>query len=109
MRRRPVVLAVAALQLSLPLSMLVARWVDEGSHPESELPASWQMYSATFAPTYTGVDAFGRRAPLDVEPLPVVVRAVGTGRLVPDRLCDRHPGLVAVRREGGTQPGIFRC
>lgn len=109
MRIRPVVLAVAALQVLLPLSLLAVRWVDEGSRPVSELPASWQMYSSVPAPTYTGADASGRLRELDVAPLPVVLRAVGTGRGVPDRLCDRHPDLVVVRRAGGTQPGAFSC
>ncbi len=109
MPRRPVVLAVAALQLALPLSMLVARWVDQGSRPVSELPASWQMYSYAPAASYTGVDAAGRARTLDVGLLPPVLRAVDTGQVVPDRLCDRHPDLVVVRRGGGTQPGTFAC
>jgi hypothetical protein len=107
--RRPVVLAVAALQLALPLSMLVARWVAEGSRPHSELPASWQMYSYAPAASYTGLDAAGRARRLDVDPLPPVLRAVDTGQVVPDRLCDRHPDLALVRRSGGTQPGTFAC
>jgi len=60
LRARPVVLAVATLQLALPTSMLVARWLDEGSRPVSERPASWQMYSAEPPVTYTGTDAAGR-------------------------------------------------
>ena len=106
---RPLVLAVAALQVTLPLTMLGIRWVDEGSRPVSELPASWQMYSAGPAAQYTGVDAAQRRRPLDVDPLPPVLRAVDTGRVVPDRLCARHPDLVSVQRTGGTQPGTFLC
>lgn len=106
---RPAVVAVAALMVVLPGSMLVARWVTEGSRPASELPASWQMYSAVPPSSYTGVDALGRERELDVGPLPPVLRAVDTGRLVPDRLCARHPDLVAVRRVGGTEPGTFRC
>lgn len=80
MRARPVVLAVVAVQIALPASMLVARWAAEGSRPVSELPASWQMYSAVPAPVYTGTDAEGRVRQLDVGPLPVVVRAVNTDR-----------------------------
>ena len=106
---RPVVLAVAALQVALPLSMLAVRWAQEGSRPESELPASWQMYSSVRAADYTGVDAQGRERRLDVDPLPPVVRAVDVGAVVPDRLCARFPDLVAVRRTGGTEPGTFRC
>ncbi len=109
MRPRPLVLAVAALQLGLPLTMLVARWSDEGLRPVSELPASWQMYSYAPVPAYVGVDTRGDTRQLDADALPVVVRAVGTGRTVPDRLCSRHPDLVEVRREGGPQPGAFRC
>ena len=109
MRVRPLVLLVVALQLALPLGMLAARWAEEGPRPVSERPGSWQMYSAARASTYTGVRADGVERPLDVAPLPPVVRGVGTGRVVPDRLCRRDPGLVLVRRRGGTQPGDFRC
>jgi len=104
-----VVLAVAVLLLALPLTMLVVRWVDQGTRPQSELGASWQMYSAVPSPSYTGTDAAGRSRPLDVGPLPPVLRDVDTGRVVPDRLCDRHPELVVVQRDGGTQPGTFPC
>jgi hypothetical protein len=108
-RARPVVVAVAALQVALPGAMLLLRWVDEGSRPVSELPASWQMYSSAPAATYTGVDTSGDVRPLGVEDLPPFVRAVSTGRVVPDRLCDRHPDVVVVRRAGGPEPGAFRC
>ena len=106
---RPLVLAVAALQLGIPLTMLAVRWVEEGSRPVSELPASFQMYSSTAAPTYAGLDATGRLRALSVSSLPPVLRAVDTGRSVPDRLCDRDPDLVQVIRQGGTQPGAFPC
>jgi hypothetical protein len=106
---RPVALAVAALQVALPLSMLAVRWVQEGPRPESELPASWQMYSSIPPAGYTGIDAQGHERPLDVDPLPPVIRAVDVGTVVPDRLCARLPDLVAVRRTGGTEPGTFRC
>ena len=106
---RPLVLAVAALQLAVPGTMLVVRWAHEGSRPTSELPASFQMYSYAQRSTYTGTDAAGRVRPLDVDPLPLVVRAVGTGRTVPDRLCARNPDVVAVQRYGGPQPGTYRC
>lgn len=109
MRPRPAVLVVAALMVVLPLMMLAARWAAEGSRPTAERPASWQMYTAVPPPSYTGVDAVGRERDLDVGPLPRLLRAVGTGGVVPDRLCDRHPGLVAVRRDGGPEPGTFRC
>ena len=109
MRVRPVVLAVAALQLVLPTSMLVDRWVDEGSRPVSERPASWQMYSAEPPVGYTGTNAAGRTLQLRVDLLPPVLRAVDTGRFLPDRLCARHPELVTVEREGETQPGTFAC
>jgi hypothetical protein len=107
-RPRPLVLAVAALQVVLPVSMLVARWAAEGSRPTSELPASWQMYSFAAPAGYLGLTASGNR-PLDVRPLPPVLRAVDTGRVVPDRLCARHPELIAVRRTGGPDPDTFRC
>ena len=109
MRPRPAVLAAAALMVALPLTMLVARWVDEGSRPVTERPASWQMYSHADVPTYVGVDARGEVRELDAAALPPVVRAVGTGRVVPERLCARHPDVVEVRRQGGPQPGRFRC
>lgn len=103
------VLVVAVLLLALPLTMLVVRWVEQGTRPQTELGASWQMYSAVPSPTYTGTDASGRTGPLDVDPLPPVLRDVDTGAVVPDLLCHRHPELVLVRRDGGTQPGAFRC
>ncbi len=109
MRPRPLVVAVAALQVTLPLSMLVARWAQEGSRPTTELPASWQMYSVVARSRYIGVDALGRERDLDVDPLPPVVREVDTGRTVPKRLCALHPDLVIVRRTGGTEPGRFLC
>ena len=109
MRPRPLVLAVAAVQVVLPLTMLVARWADEGSRPVTERPASWQMYSHADRPAYVGVDARGAVRTLDADVLPPVLRAVGTGRVVPERLCARHPDVVEVRRTGGPQPGRFRC
>ena len=109
MRVRPIILVVAAVQLGLPLSMLALRWEQEGPRPVSELPASWQMYSAVRPSSYAGVDAAGAQRDLDTGSLPPVLRGVGTGRVVPDRLCARHPDLVLVRRTGGTQPGDFRC
>jgi hypothetical protein len=108
-RPRPLVLAIAALQVVLPLSMLGARWEAEGSRPVTERPASWQMYSSVRPARYSGIDGQGRRRPLDVRRLPPVVRAVDLGRVVPARLCTLHPDLVAVRREGGVEPGDFRC
>jgi len=105
---RPLVLAVVALQVGLPLTMLVSRWADEGTRAVSERPASWQMYSSIPAAQYTGVDGAGRARRLDVRELPPVLRAVDVGRTVPDRLCARHPDLVAVRRDG-TDAGVFRC
>lgn len=108
MRLRPLVLAVVALQVGLPLSMLVARWADEGTRAVSERPASWQMYSSIPAARYTGTTADGRSRLLDVDDLPPVVRAVDVGRTVPERLCARHPDLVLVRRDG-PDPGEHRC
>lgn len=108
MRPRPLVLAVIALQVGLPLTMLVARWTDEGTRAVTERPASWQMYSSIPAARYTGRDVAGRERRLDTSDLPPVVRAVDVGRTVPDRLCARHPDLVAVRRNG-PDAGTFRC
>ena len=103
-------LAVVVLQLALPAVMLSVRWATEGSWPATELPASFQMYSAVVpAYAYTGVDAAGRERALDPRVLAAVVRAVGTGRVVPDRFCARYPELVTVRRSGGLQPGQWRC
>ncbi len=106
---RPLVLGVVVLQLGLPLTMLGARWADEGWRPVSERPASFQMYSATGTSRYTGVDRAGRSRELHVDDLPPVVRAIGTGRVVPDRLCSLHPDLVLVRRSDGPAPGEFVC
>lgn len=108
MQLRPLVLGVVALQIGLPLSMLVSRWAEEGTRAVTERPASWQMYSSIPAARYTGTDAQGRARALDVRSLPPVVRAVDVGRTVPDRLCAQHPELVAVRRDG-PQAGVFRC
>lgn len=106
---RPAVLVVALVMAALPTSMLAARWAGEGSRPVTELPASWQMYSAARPASYTGVDATGAERPLTVVGLPPVLRAVGSGGLVPDRLCAQHPDVVVVRRTGGPDPGLHRC
>lgn len=106
---RPVVVAVVLVQVGLPAVLLAGRWVLEGSRPVTELPASFQMYSATPPPAYTGVDADGRVLELDVDGLPLVLRRVGTGTVVPDRLCARDPDLVEVRRRGGPAPGTYPC
>lgn len=106
---RPVVLAVAAVQVVLPVSLLVARWSEQGLRPVTEYPASWQMYSAAPVPVYFGTDAAGRSRRVDVDDLPPLVRDVGSGRLVPDLLCSRFPDLVRVERDGGPDPGTYRC
>lgn len=106
---RPVVLAVVALQLGLPLAMLADRWADEGLRPRTERPASWQMYSQAAPPRYTGVDRRGGERPLELEVVPRLLRAVGTGDAVPARLCRAHPDLVAVRRDGGPDPLLHPC
>lgn len=95
--------------MALPVGLLAARWASEGSRPASELPASWQMYSSVTAARYDGVDSTGGVRRLDVTPLPMVVRAVDVGRVVPDRLCAAASDLVSVRRTGGPDPGTFRC
>ncbi len=109
MRPRPVVLTIAALQVAVPVSMLVARWATEGTRPVSELPASFQMYSAEPPVSYTGTDRHGLSRPLDVSDLPVVLRAVDSGNVLPRRLCARHPDLVAVERRGWLPPATYRC
>lgn len=106
---RPVILGVVVLQVALPVTMLVDRWVDEGTRAVTERPASFQMYSATARPAYTGTDALGRRRTLDLSSLPLPLRALDTGSAVPDRLCRRHPDLAEVERTGGADPGVFRC
>ena len=106
---RKVLVAVIAAQVALPAAMLTARWVDEGSRPRTERPASWQMYSFVPAAAYEGISVTGAVTRLDVGPLPPFVRAVDTGRTVPGRLCARDPSLVEVRRTGGADPGSFRC
>ena len=105
---RRLLLGVVLLQVGVPAAMLVDRWADEGLEPRSERPASFQMYSAVERPAYVGVTAGGPR-PLSLAALPLAVRAVGTGRLVPDRLCALHPDLVAVRRTAGVERGTYRC
>lgn len=106
---RRAVLLVAAAQVLVPVALLGVRWAQEGPRATTELGASWQMYSSAPVPTYTGTDARGSTRPLDAAALRPVVRAVSTGRVVPDRLCDRHPDVVVVRRAGGPDPGDFRC
>lgn len=108
-RARPLVLALAAVQVALPVSLLVARWANEGSRPMSELPGSWQMYSSVTPARYDGIDTDGRVRRLDVMPLPKLVRSVDVGRVVPDRLCDAARDLRAVRRTGGPDAGTFAC
>ena len=77
--------------------------------PFAQRPASWQMYSAEPPVGYTGTDAAGRTRQLRVDRLPPVLRAVDTGRFLPERLCDRDDDLVMVERTGGTRPGTFAC
>lgn len=108
-RIRAPVLAVAALQVALPLAMLGVRWASEGSRPTSELPASWQMYSSAAVPTYTGIGRDETRRRLSVAGLPPVLRAVDTGELVPRRLCAAQTDLLAVERAGGPDPLTTRC
>ena len=109
MPRRGLVAFVAAAQVALPVALLGVRWSQEGSRPTSELGASWQMYSSAPATRYTGTDATGRIRPLDTSGLLPVLRSVSTGRVVPDRLCATYPDVVLVRRDGGPQPGTYRC
>lgn len=106
---RPAVLALVVVQVGVPLVLLGARWVDQGSRPRTELGASWQMYSSAPEPRYTGVDAAGRTWPLHAGELPPVVREVATGGTVPELFCTRHPRLVAVVRETGPEPGRYAC
>lgn len=103
---RAAVAVVLGLTVALPAVPLVDRWAEEGSRPVSERPASFQMYSATGRPVYRAEP--GGRV-LDTDALPPVLRAVGSGPTVPDLLCDREPGLTAVVREGGPDPGRFPC
>lgn len=105
---RPLLVGLIAVQVAVPLALLADRWADDGVHPRTERPASYQMYSAVEPPAYVGVTAAGERA-LSLDRLPLAVRAVGTGRLVPDRLCALHPDLVAVRRTAGVDRGRFAC
>ncbi len=106
---RPVVLAVAVVQVLLPVGLLGARFAEEGLRPRTELGASWQMYSSAPEPQHLGIDATGRERPLEVDGLPPVLREVTLGRTVPDRLCTAHPDLVAVVRRSGPEPGRFPC
>lgn len=109
MRRRPLVLLVAAAQVLVPLALLVDRWADDGWRATSERGASWQMYSSSPVPRYTGSDDDGRTRTLDLDAVPALLRTVSTGRVVPDRLCRADHDLVLVRRDGGPDPGAFRC
>jgi hypothetical protein len=78
--------------------MLTARWINEGSTPVSELPLSWQMYSAVHSGIYVGVDSAGDEVTLSIDGLPFVIRDVGYGDSVQRMLCDLSPDLVTVRR-----------
>ena len=108
-RPRLAVLALAAVQVLLPLVLLAVRWAGEGTRPRTELGASWQMYTTAAATRYVGVDATGSTRLLTVDDLPPVVREVAVGRTVPDLLCGRDPGLAAVVRETGPEPGRYAC
>ena len=98
-------LLLVTAQVALPAVMLTARWADEGSRPTSERPASWQMYSFVPAATYRAQD--GRL--LGTDDLPLLRRAMDSGRVVPDLLCDRDPVLRSVTRTGGPDPGTYAC
>ena len=102
-------LALVVVLVVVLVLLLGVRWAQEGSRPRVELPASWQMYTATEPATYAGRDAAGTTRPLDVDGLPPGVRAVDTGRVVPGRLGAAHPEVVVVVRSGGPEPGAFRC
>lgn len=104
-RSRLPVLILIAVQFAVPAWMLTARWVQEGSRPTSERPASWQMYSFVPPAQYRAAD--GRL--LSTEDLPLLVRAIDTGEVVPELLCARHQHLRSVQRLGGPDPGTFSC
>lgn len=106
---RPALVALVAAQVALPLVLLADRWADEGARPVDERGASFQMYSSAPRVAYTGVAADGTTRELDPDVLPLPVRAVDTGTVVPSRLCARDPALVAVRRTGGADPREHRC
>lgn len=106
--RAPVV-ALVAVQVLLPTVMLASRWAQEGARPRTERPASWQMYSHVPPASYEGVDGSGRVRSLSTHGLPLLVRAVDTGDLVPRRLCRRDADLILVRRTEGPQPGEWSC
>lgn len=112
-RTRLLVLLFVSLQIALPTLLLAARWATNGSHPVDEYRFSWQMYSsAGGATTYAGVDADGRVRDLSVADLPPVVRGIAYDGTVPRLLCERHDGLVEVRRtvhEPGLEDGTFPC
>lgn len=108
-RPRPAVLALAFVQVALPVTLLAVRWAQEGSRPTTELPASWQMYTSVQPAAYSGTDAAGRHRELDVDGLPPVLRTADVGNMLPLRLCAVHPDVVVVQRRGGPDPRIVRC
>lgn len=85
--------------------MLTVRWINEGSIPEEEYPLSFQMYTTTERPAYTGTTADGVRVNLDPADLAVFKRAVIYGDTAPNLLCDADDALVTVQR--GSE--IFEC
>jgi len=95
-RRRRLIAAFVAIQVVVPGAMLVARWVNEGSHPVEEYPLSWQMYSAVDSGTYIGFDEQQNEYELATDSIPPVVRGIGYGPTVPALLCETDPDLVAV-------------
>lgn len=92
---RRIVAIVVAVQVAIPLGMLAARWVNEGSQPVSEYPLSWQMYSAVDSGTYVGNDGVND-IPLNSDDLPPFVRYAGYGPTVPEMLCEANPQLISV-------------
>lgn len=102
-------LALAVVQVALPVTLLAVRWAQEGSRPTTELPASWQMYTSVQPASYSGTDGAGRHRDLDVDVLPPVLRSADIGKVLPLRLCAAHPDVVVVERRGGPDPGVVRC
>lgn len=92
--------------------MLGARWIAEGSRPETELPLSFQMYSAVDLGEYTGTLADGSTVPLSLDALPPVTRGIGYGDDVPQEFCAANKELVSVQKEvkhPALQMGEHKC
>jgi hypothetical protein len=107
--RRNFIAGFLIVQILVPLGALGIRWVQEGSRPASELPFSFQMYSAAPTAQYIGRDSDGNLRELTTSGIPLVIRQVSYGLSVPERLCAADQALTSVERLSGPDPLVFQC